>query len=586
MKRLTAFFISLIILLGSSCISAYASQVKEITVSQRELLAGASEAIEGYLDEAKSNASDNLVYKIYIPSGNYLLTSALHIYSNTQLVLSENTVFSKGFSDGNMIKAGLKGETCSGYDGYKNIVISGGVWDVNYNGDSCAMRFAHCTNLTISNLTVKNIKNAHHIEVAAVDGLNVTGCTFSGYIRTTNSSAEALQIDVLHSYEHFPDYYNYDDTPCKNVTVSGCHFTDLYSGVGTRSGVVGSYFENIKIVDNTFENIREKAIYCFNYKNSEISRNTIVNSTCGISFEYYPSAGLVSEKLCMPNDTGKKNAVLSDCQSTISNNVINIKKIDETGESFGIFVHGASISKQQAESLGFSATDFTVKNIGIYSNEISCFSSESRGLFLTETNGSEIIGNILVGYAKADEGINAVNLCASKKNVIKSNTISGGFNNGISLYDKNGISSKSNSLCSNLITSVISYGVRVAGDSGITIKNTNNINSCGISSLCVSSKVVDMYLPDVTFKSSKPTQTGRASLRWNEVSQASGYKIYRSYGYGTAYKQIATIKGAKFLFEDKMSRPGRTYYYKVCPYKKVNSTVIIGGASYEYALSC
>lgn len=589
MKKTIAFFLSLIILLSASCISAYASQIKEISVSVEEMNEGAYEAIEKYLDEAKNNASDNLIYKIYIPSGNYTLTSGLHIFSNTQLILTESTVLSKGFSEGNMLKAGLydEGNThYSGYDGFKNIVVSGGVWDGVFNGSSCAMRFGHCTNLTISNLTVKNIMNAHHIEVAAVDGLDITACTFSGYIRMNNSSAEALQIDVLHTKEHFPAYDDYDDTPCKNVTVYGCLFEDLYSGVGTRSGVVGSYFENIKIINNTFRNIREKAIYCFNYKNSEISGNVINDSTCGIAFEYYPSGGSVSDKLCMPNDESKKAVVSSDCKSSISNNIINVKRIDDMGESFGIFVYGSSLSKEQARSFGFTATDFTVKNIGIYSNYVFCHSSESRGIFLTGTSNSEIIGNSLTDYALANDGINGVNLCASKKNLIKSNTVSGGFNNGISLYDRNGASSKSNSLCSNLITGVQSYGVRVAGASGITIKNTNNFGSCGIASLCVSSKIIDMSLSNVTFKRSKLTQSGRAELRWNAVPEASGYKIYRSYGFGTAYKQIATVKGAKLMFEDKMSRRGNTYYYKICPYKKVGSTVIIGNASTEYAFSC
>ena len=102
----------------------------------------------------------------------------------------------------------------------------------------------------------------------------------------SSNSCEAIQLDILHDSKHFPGFEEFDDTPNKNVTISGCTFSNLYSGIGTRSAVVSKYFDNVVIENNKFENIQEKAISCFNYKNSKIINNTFTNVNSGICFEY------------------------------------------------------------------------------------------------------------------------------------------------------------------------------------------------------------------------------------------------------------------------------------------------------------
>lgn len=582
MKRTISFLTAFAILLSAFSIKVYASDFRDIVLSEEDMNTNAYMTIENALAEAKSNASDNLVYRIYVPAGTYTLVSGLHIYSNTQLYLDKNTVLNRGFESGNMIKAGLKGELTREYSGYKNIVIDGGVWNSQYIGESCAMRFAHCSNLAISNLTIKNIKNAHHIEVAAIDGFNLTGCTFTGTNKTNSSSAEAVQIDILHEYEHFPDYYYYDDTPCKNINVTGCTFSDLYSGIGTRSGVVGSYFENINIVGNAFRNITERAITCFNYRNSKISNNIIDNATECITFEYLPSSN-ISSRLFVPNSNSVGRIMMNSC-SEISGNFVSVNRLSSI-ECYGIYVYAGEIDSAEAKAYGIPQGKYFIKDLTVTGNSIVCQNSYARGIFLTGVYDSDITSNTLTDYSSASDGINAVNLCASSRNLIKSNVIYGTFNNGISLYGNDDGNSRGNSIDSNSINNLKSYGVRIAGGSTASIKNTNYFSNCAAGSLCIVSKNYSQNLPGVSIKSISRSSSGRALVKWYAVNGADGYKIYRSFTANGTYRQIATVKGNKLMYIDSSSRSGFTYYYKISPYYSVSSCAVISSAGAEKGTS-
>ncbi|MDD6729087.1 MAG: hypothetical protein PUE08_07715 [Eubacteriales bacterium] len=587
LKKTISFLTALVMVLSVLCVNVYASEFKDIVLTKEEMTENAYLAIENALTDAKNNASDSLTYRIYVPSGNYTLVSGLHIYSNTQLILDKDTVLSRGFQSGNMIKVGLRGEQTRGYSGYKNILIDGGVWDSGYMGESCAMRFAHCTNLTLSNFTIKNIKNAHHMEVAATDGFNLTGCTFSGMIRTNSSSAEAVQIDILHEYEHFPDYYYYDDTPCKNVFVTGCTFTDLYSGIGTRSGVIGSYFDNINITNNTFKNITERAITCFNYRNSSISSNYIENAHLGIAFEYFPyseSSSNVSLRFSQANKGSVVEEVSGKANSSISGNYISVAKTGDFKYNVGIFLYGSNVDSSDAKKYCVAKGDYTIEDMDISNNSISCSGSSSRGIMLTGVNDSEIKANSISQYASANSGINALNLCASNRNSVGSNYISGMFNNGISLYDNEDGDSRGNSITSNTVNGVKSYGVRVAGNSTASIKWNNSFLSCGVSPICVSSVSYAQNLPGAEIKGISRSQSGRAIVKWKAVDGAGGYKIYRSFSPDGPYRQIATVKGNSLMYLDKASRPGFTCYYKVSAYVSPSSTAVISSPGGAYGV--
>lgn len=63
------------------------------------------------------------------------------------------------------------------------------------------------------------------------------------------------------------------------------------------------------------------------------------------------------------------------------------------------------------------------------------------------------------------------------------------------------------------------------------------------------------------------------SLEWKKVEGASGYEIYRSASKNGTYQRVAAIKKAGTVsYVDKSVKSGKTYYYKVRPYKTVGGS--------------
>ncbi len=563
--------------------AAFASEIKysDIEIGEDELSLESpsdnAKTIQAAFDEAKNNASDENRYRIYLPKGEYHINTTLNIFSNTELYLDKDTTLVQDAPKGqNIVKAGDFSQKHILYNGFRNIKIDGGKWNMQFNG-SCAMRFGHCTNLSISNVHIVNVKDAHHIEAAAVDTLSITDCTFTSSSRTGSNSCEAIQLDILHDSTHFPGFEEFDDTPNKNVTVSGCTFSNLYSGIGTRSAVVSKYFDNVVIENNKFENIQEKAISCFNYKNSKIINNTFTNVNSGICFEYLPNNifnSNYSKRMYIANDknVGK---ISSKSSTVISNNTINLKE-NSDASSYGIYVYGGKIDASVAKAKGIVAGDYTISNLSIDNNTITVDKSSpnSRGIFVTGVNKSEISSNDLTDYASAKDGINGINICASQKNVIKNNNISGTFNNGISLYDSNFASSKNTLITANSISSTKSYGIRVAESSYATIKNDNNI-SASISPLCLYSKDFTQNIPVPSVKTKGYSLRNKPLIRFSSLNGSAGYKVSRC-AYNGTFKEIATVYGNNLNFEDKSSGAFSKNYYRITPIYNVGGTIVLG----------
>lgn len=534
-----------------------------------------AKVIQAAFDEAKNKASDENRYRIYFPKGEYHINTTLNIFSNTELYLDEKTTLVQDAPKGqNIVKAGDFSQKHILYNGFRNIKIDGGKWDMQFNG-SCAMRFGHCTNLSIRNVNITNIMDAHHIEAAAVDTLSITDSTFTSSLRRGSNSCEAIQLDILHDSKHFPGFEEFDDTPNKNVTISGCTFSNLHSGIGTRSAVVSKYFDNVVIENNKFENIQEKAISCFNYKNSKIINNTFTNVNSGICFEYLPNNffGAYFQRMYIANDKsiGKIN---SKSSTVISGNVMNIKQMAES--SYGIYAYGAKVDASTAKANGIVAGDYTISDLSIDNNTINVEenSSKSYGIYITGVNKSEISSNTLTDYSSAENGINGINICASQKNVIKNNNISGTFNNGISIFNKPFPGSKNLLITSNSISGVKSYGIRVAESSYATIKSDNNI-SAGESPLCLYSQNYSQNVPTPSVKTKGYSLRNKPLIRFSSLNGSAGYKVSRS-AYNGTFKEIATVYGENLNFEDKSSTAFSKNYYRVTPIYNVGGTVVTG----------
>ncbi len=581
MRKIISFILCAVMVLLFSSVTAFADEItyKDISVSADELAGTADEnvkTIQKALNEARNNATDEKRYRIYLPKGSFNLNSTLNIFSNTELYLDDETTLIQTAPKGqNIIKSGDFGQKHILYNGFRNIKIDGGTWDMSNNG-SCAMRFGHCTNLSINKVKILNVKDAHHIEVAGADTVSITNSKFTKGVRSTdsNNSCEAIQLDILHDEDHFVGFEEFDDTPNKNITISGCTFYDLYSGIGTRSGVVSKYFDNIVIENNVFTNIKEKAISCFNYKNSKIINNTFTNVNSGICFEYLPNNFFdsYSKRMYIANDKsiGKIN---SKSSTVISGNVMNIKQMAKS--SYGIYAYGGKIDASTAKAKGIVSGDYTISDLSIDNNTITVEenSSESYGIKITGVNKSEISSNTLTDYASAADGINGINICASQKNVVKNNDISGTFYNGISIFNKTFPGSKNILITSNSISGVKTYGIRVAESSYATIKSDNNI-SATLSPLCLYSKNYSQNIPVVSIKSKGYSLRNKPLICFSSLNGSAGYKVSRS-AYNGTFKEIATVYGNDLNFEDKSSAAFSKNYYRITPIYNVGGTIVI-----------
>jgi hypothetical protein len=546
--------------------SAYAASATEIRITAEEMKDGAYYAIEDALQEARYNATDSNIYKIYVPSGTYDLTSCLHIFSNTYLHLESDTKLVKTSESGNMLKSGVQTDSFKGYDGYHNITIEGGIWDSKLLGESCAMRFAHCSGITLKNVTVCNVKNAHHFEAAAVEKLSITGCSFYGYSRSKNVTGEAVQIDVLHSESHFPSYSEYDDTPCRNITIMNCTFNNLFSGIGTRAGVVGSYFTNILVKGNTFTDIKDKAISCFNWRDCVIKENTVNSAEVGIFFEYFPAKNL-STKLYMPNDKSKKISIINDSKAVIKNNDITVKTKSGYTKTCGISVYGGKLSSSQAGSL--YAGDYSVKNITIKSNTVRVQSNTAIGIYTTYVKDSAIKNNKITNSTSSKSGNNAINQSNGINIYYYKNTISGKFNNGFAFYS----SAKNNEVKANKISNSKEHAIYVEKGSSIILHPDNKTEKIAKTEISINKTTVKPLgkaeFVKVELSKKKP------KLSWKKVSGASGYEIYRATSKKGKYSLIKTVTSGKTTaFTDKKAKKGKTCYYKVKAFKKYSGSTV------------
>lgn len=468
---------SMITLLSTT--KAYAKEIITIVVDADTTgKTDASKIIQKALDVARKPAS-NTTYKIILPPGTYSIQTGLKIYSNTHLYMKGATL-KREFS-GSIMRFGRESDIPStgykGYNGFCDIVIEGGVFDGNaeknpkYNAS--LLRFAHAKNITIKDVTFQDVRKSHHVEAAAVNNLKVTGCTFKDYHGTEDSNNEALQLDIMHTEKHFPKYGSYDDTISQNVVIENNKFINLQRGVGTHSGVSGSYFTNIKIRRNTFENIQGYAIIATNYKKSEISNNVMTNVGAGIRFR---TMDPTYNTFYISKNNYKING---DMKSKITNNQIVVTDKGYKTTAFGISVYGEDLRKVSTKLK--SKKDYRIKNVEVAGNTIT-MKNRGYGIWLQGAQKIKVNSNkVIIAIPKTARGGgngDGIRLIQSTDITISKNTIVGKTNNSKS-KEQCGIVLNTNSkavISGNIINNSNKDGIYLFAGCSAEIKG-NKINN-------------------------------------------------------------------------------------------------------------
>ena len=232
---------------------------------------------------------------VTVPNGKYYIDKSLVIYSDTTLSLSSGAEIIRTVYDVPMIRdySGTQSEVLGGqgYGYAKNITITGGTWNGNVSGKSFAtkediMRIYCATNVKISDCTIKGVCGDHHLDFASVDKINVSNVKFSGFVKLSTvdySSLEKgdenqneLNSDTLSSITSEAVQFDmFEGKGCKNVTVSGCTFDGVLSGVGNHHEKENT--SNIKILNNTFKNVENTCVNLYSFTTTEVSGNTATN---------------------------------------------------------------------------------------------------------------------------------------------------------------------------------------------------------------------------------------------------------------------------------------------------------------------
>ena len=76
------------------------------------------------------------------------------------------------------------------------------------------------------------------------------------------------------------------------------------------------------------------------------------------------------------------------------------------------------------------------------------------------------------------------------------------------------------------------------------------------------------------------TKNNTVSVSWKKTNGTSGYYIYRATSKKGKYSKIKTITSGKTLkYMDKKVKNGKTYYYKVIPFRKISGKAVKGASS-------
>ena len=225
------------------------------------------------IQKAFDKIKDGTAKKVEVTlEGNIQLQGRLIVYSNTT-INAHGAVITQKSKSGSIIKSATAedyGEVPykQGYQKTENIKISGGSWNgAQISGQ--VIRFVHSTNVFLDELTVTNCTSTGHL--ITFEGVNtgtIQNCKLVGH-EGMGKIKEAIHLDIVHSPKTTPGLmeHEYDDLPDRNIVIKNNKIINSANGVGSHAAVDGIYHQNISIIGNVFDGIKNTSMRLYNYKN-------------------------------------------------------------------------------------------------------------------------------------------------------------------------------------------------------------------------------------------------------------------------------------------------------------------------------
>ena len=479
-------------------------------------------------------ATDVSPCKVIIPPGNYYISNTIHLYSNMTLY-AQGAVITKSSTNKHIIlRLGEEVLSDGGYNGYRNVTIDGGTWDLNYQnvegkenpGGFVGFRIGHATNITVKNVTFLNNLKSHFLELAGVKDAVVIGCTFRGYWKDYEGGGqECIQLDACLDYI-FPGYQPFDGAVCENVLIENNTFEDVFAGVGSHSMVYDRPYRNIQIRNNTFRNIRKRAVWCLNYVDSAVEDNTMEHVGGGVLVcsMYTPNTHLAPD--AAPGTAGNQYS----SNISVKNNRIVISNTDKiNGKSwkgYGIQIQG---SKVNANAAGIPEGIYKVTNVTVENNLVS---DVGNAIYMYLADNCVVNKNRISLVHASSFSITGIYLAGSSGNVISSNKIGDCKGNGICANNGGrtlNVASTDNKITGNIINNTLNDGIYIGTGSTGTVISKNDVgvsNKSGIvvldSKKCqvISNKVSDCRLDGIYLKN-----IGDTDIKSNNVTTVKRYGV-------------------------------------------------------------
>lgn len=442
-----------------------------------------SGAIQSVLDLTKTTYPNGV--SVYVPAGVYNLNKELHIHRNTHLLMHPNAKLVRKHNDQVLTNYEPTGDNIwGGYSGHGNIVIEGGIFDVNgtnYQDVANGIGLAHGLDITLKDFTILNTPLGHALELTGVKDVLVDNVTFEGcYQDASHNYIEAIQIEACFPPPAGADWtyvYMTDNTTTRDVTIQNCTFKassqlpSFPTGVGSHGAKYDVFYDNINVIGCTFEGHQYAGIRPFKWRNMVIENNTISNGSGRGIYVVTPTSG----------------ASIQD--------VNGVTKFPQTLDTFSIVNN--TIDGVTNDSIVFEAIDTNdayITDVVISGNVIK--NCGGKPLNLDYIKRLKIEGNSFHNNAGRIEISYPIDV------IIGLNTVTSQKNNGFMIDNVDGLD-----IINNTLDGIDLYGFNIAGTSKNIRIDNNRIRNVSISAnntydgILISSGADNVRITNNTFRS-------------------------------------------------------------------------------------
>ena len=457
------------------------------------------------IQEALNQSSqyrDDAILKIVLEKGTYHIDSTLYIDSNTWIYAEGATIINDNDTDNTPLIANRpdgSGTTApGGHKHNKNIFISGGTWDGNKNITTSynpIMMMTHCSNVIIAGATFQNSVD-HMLNLSGSELCLVQDCTFKDQKRLSTNSAdyflygtssdqkemrymccEVLHLDFMNNEGEELGNVK-DGTPPENITINGCTFTNVFSGIGTHHPVTTTnrsaknyatgLGKGITIKSNTFSKIKGTCIIATSYTGMLINGNTAAN--CGrflYCIECTNSSISGSNKItgCWQGSTPyEQHQIDIEKSNDITISGVTASAGTSYAENYNLCVTESKnitlsgIALSQAKNYAMKIIDSSAVKVD---SKSSLGSAANKSINIENSSDVTINGNTLTGSANVSDS----------SATFASNTLTGG-----TIYIKGGTSKTRIAIKENTIKNSDTNGVTVQDYKGSVEISKNSIS--------------------------------------------------------------------------------------------------------------